>query len=119
MSIDSKPVGATLKNLKEVFHRGFNRNILFIRHEDLTTRPQKIMDIVHDYLEINRYSYDFTNIKQVTFENDKFHGIYGDHKINSVVSPVKSSAKQMLGETLCNQIYELYKWYFSAFNYTK
>ena len=119
MAIDSKPVGHTLKNLKEVFHRGFNRNILFIRHEDLTKRPQKTMDIIQDFLQINRHNYDFTNIKQVTFENDKFHGIYGDHKIKPIVSPVKSRAKELLGEVIYNQIYEMYKWYFLAFNYTK
>ena len=119
MSINSKPVGHTLKNLKEVFHRGFNRNILFIRHEDLTSRPQKTMDMVHDYLGIEKYQYDFLNIKQVTFENDKFHGIYGDHKIKNSVKPIKSSARDMLGEAICNQIYEMYNWYFSVFNYKK
>ena len=77
------------------------------------------MDIIHDFLQINRHNYDFTNIKQVTFENDKFHGIYGDHKIKPIVSPVKSRAKELLGEVIYNQIYEMYKWYFLAFNYTK
>jgi len=115
----SKPVGTTLKNLREVFHRGNNQNILFVRHEDLTTRPQKTMDMVHDFLEINRHTYDFSNIKQVTFEDDKFHGIYGDHKINSIVAPVKSVYKDVLGDIICNQVYDMYKWYFKAFNYTK
>jgi len=119
MGIEGKPVGVTLNNLKEVFHRGFNKNILFIRHEDLTKSPQKMMDIVHDYLGIKSHIYDFSNIKQVTFEDDKFHGIYGDHKIKGVVAPVKSTAKEVLGEMICDQIYENYKWYFQIFNYTK
>ena len=119
MEPDGKPVGITLKNLKEVFHRGWDKNILFIRHEDLTSNPQVTMDIVHNFLEINCYSYDFSDIKQVTFEDDKFHGIYGDHKIKSRVLPIVSTAKEVLGDVICDQIYETFKWYFLSFNYTK
>lgn len=119
LQIDGRPVGLTLNNLKEVFHRGFNKNILFIRHEDLTKVPQKMMDIVHDYLEINSFNYDFSNIKQVTFEDDKFHGIYGDHKIKPRLAPIQSQAKEILGQQICEQIYENFKWYFKIFNYAK
>lgn len=119
MGIDAKPVGLTLNNLKEVFHRGFHKNILFIRHEDLTRNPQKSMDNIHDFLGIKPHKYDFSNIKQVTFENDKFHGIYGDHKIKQSVIPIVSQAKEILGEEICNQLYEYHKWYFKIFNYAK
>jgi sulfotransferase len=119
LSADSKPVGNTLKNLHEVFHRKMDEKIIFIRFEDLTKDPQKMIDIVHDFLGIERHKYDFNNILQVTYENDKFHGIYGDHIIKNKVTPVKSMAKELLGEPICNQIYERHKWYFERFNYKK
>lgn len=115
----TKPVGNSISNLFEIFHRGLDKHILFVRFEDLTTNPQATMDKIHKFLEIKEYKYDFNNIKQVTFEDDKFHGIYGDHKINNVVTPVKSKAYSLLGEAICNSIYDRYQWYFEKFNYQK
>lgn len=119
MNPKSKPVGQTLYNLRETFHRGFQKDILFIRFEDLTTHPKEMMNAVHDYLKIKRYNYDFDNIKQVTFEDDKFHGIFGEHTIKNSVQPVKSESLDLLGENICNQIYENNKWYFETFKYEK
>jgi len=119
MSIKSKPVGQTLHHLAELFHRGFQKNMLFIRFEDLTNYPQQVMDKVHEYLEIDKYKYDFNNIKQVTFEDDKFHGIYGNHKIQTSIRPVPSISNEFLGSEICEQLYENNKWYFEYFNYEK
>ena len=115
----SKPVGVTLSNLQELIHRGYDKNILFVKYEDLCCEPKKTMEKVHDYLEISFYEYDFCNIKQVTFEDDKFHGIYGDHKIKSKVESKVSVAKDVLGSKICDAIYERHKWYFKYFNYEK
>jgi hypothetical protein len=77
------------------------------------------MQKIHNYLEIPYYNYDFNNIKQVTFEDDKFHGIYGDHKIKPKIEEVKSVAKEMLGDRICNLLYQRNKWYFDYFEYEK
>lgn len=115
----NKPVGITLSNLQELIHRGYDKKILFIKYEDLCTDPKSVMDRVHDYLEISFYKYDFHNVKQVTFEDDKFHGIYGSHKIKSKVQCVESVSREVLGVDLCNAIYKRHKWYFDYFNYKK
>jgi sulfotransferase len=114
-----KPVGFTLKNLREVFDRGYQDKILFVRFEDLTSDPQRELDKVHDYLEIPKFRYDFDNIEQVTHEDDKFHGKYGDHKIEKAVKPVPSKAKEILGDLICEQIYDNHEWYFTEFGYKK
>lgn len=119
LEYDTKPVGFTLNNLQEVFQRKNDDKILFIKYEDLTTNPQKQLNIIHNYLGLNNYKYDFKDIRQVTYENDKFHGIYGDHIIKREVKPVPSEAKKLLGEPICNLIYERIKWYFEKFNYTQ
>jgi sulfotransferase len=120
MQSQNKPVGNSLNNLFDSIQRGFHKeNVLFIKFEDLTNHPKELMNIVHKFLGIENYNYDFENIKQVTFENDKFHGIYGDHKIKNKVIPVENIAKEILGETICNQIFEMNKWYFETFKYKK
>jgi sulfotransferase len=115
----AKPVGTTLTQLKEVFHRGLDKDILFVRFEDLCEEPEYVMEQVHNYLEIPKFNYDFNDIKQVTHEDDKFHGRYGDHKIKNSITPVESKANQLLGQFLCDELYKRNQWYFKKFNYEK
>jgi sulfotransferase len=116
---DGKPVGITLNNLKEAITLGNQKNVLFIRFEDLCLHPEPVMKKVHEYLEIEYFNYDFNNINQVTHEDDKFHGIFGDHKIKNKIEPVNSSSKEILGEEICEIIFEKNKWYFDLFKYEK
>jgi len=113
----SKPVGNTLYNLMEVFHRGDLDNFLFIRFEDLCQDPETEMRKVYEFLNLPYFHIDYNNIKQVTFEDDKFHGKYGDHKIKSKIEPLESKADEILGEHICSHLYEKYKWYFQNFKY--
>ena len=114
--LQSAPLN-TLHKLREVIRRGWDDKMLFIRFEDLAENPDKEMKKVYKYLEIPYYKHDFNNIQQVTFEDDKFHGRYGDHRISPTIKPVKSYSKELLGELICNQLYERNKWYFDYFNY--
>ena len=119
--LDSKtpPVGITLIQLKDAIHRGFAKHIHFVKFEDLNSNPDDEMRKVYEFLEVPYYKHDFNNIQQVTHEDDKFHGRYGDHKIKPVVKPVPSFAIELLGKFTCEKIYENNKWYFEYFNYKK
>ena len=75
------------------------------------------MKAVYNYLELPYYNLDYKNVKQVTFEDDKFHGRYGDHKIKSSIEPAKSQAEDILGKVICDQLVERNRWYFEYFNY--
>ena len=119
MNHKNKPIGVTLTNLKEIFNRGNHKKILFVRFEDLCEQPDIEMERVYKYLEIPYYKHNFDNIEQVTYEDDKFHGKYGVHKINSKVEPLVSNSDEILGEKICNQIYKVNKWYFDNFKYEK
>jgi sulfotransferase len=119
MNPQSKPVGDTLNKLKEVISRekDAEKKICFVRFEDLCTNPETVMQGVYKYLELPYYPIDYSNVTQVTKEDDKFHGRYGDHKINSNIKPIKSSASELLGNHICKQLFEKNKWYFNYFNY--
>ena len=113
------PVGTMLERMKEIIRRNLHDKIHFIKYEDLCKNPQTVMEGVHSYLEIDSYDYDFSNIQQVTDEDDKWHGKYGDHKIRNVIQPVESRANLLLGEYVCDRIYEENTWYFDFFKYSK
>lgn len=117
--MNSKPVGNTLKQLRDTIHRGYDKNILFVRFEDLSKNPEKEMKRVYEYFQVPYYKIDYQNIRQVTFEDDKFHGRYGDHKIKPSIKPVPSKSVEYLGERICDTLYVNNKWYFDYFNYKK
>jgi len=117
--MNNVPVGVTLKNLKEVIHRGNHEKMLFIRYEDLCQNPDKEMKKVYKFLDLPYFKINYDNVKQVTFEDDKFHGIYGDHIIKEKIVPLESKHIHLLGEEISNNLYEKNKWYFDYFKYKK
>ena len=113
------PVATTLIQLRDAIHRGFAKYIHFVKFEEFNSHPDEEMRKIYEFLDVPYYKHDFNNIEQVTHEDDKFHGRYGDHNINRVVKPVPSVATELLGQFVCDAIYERNKWYFDYFKYTK
>ena len=114
---ESPPIGQSMDRLKEIIIQGIYKNIHFIRFEDLTSNPQNELNKIYDYLEVDRFNHDFKNIKQITEENDKIYGIFGDHKIRQVVEPVPAQYNKILGEELSQNIVNTYPWFYKYFNY--
>jgi sulfotransferase len=111
------PIGPSVEWLSEVFHRGLDKNILFIKFEDFNSNPEKEIKKVYEYLEIPYFKHDFNNVEQLTHENDVIHGIFGDHKIQPQVKPVKNDFLEVLGKEQSNRLKTHYAWYFERFNY--
>jgi sulfotransferase len=61
----------------------FNDGIIHIvKYEDLLSTPQETMNGIYDFLEIDRFKHNFTNIKKVDQDNDDAAGHPKDlHKI--------------------------------------
>jgi sulfotransferase len=63
------------------------------------------------------YQHDFKNIEQVTHEDDKIYGIFGDHVIRPTLEPLKEDYLDILGESGCQLITDNYQWFYEAFDY--
>ena len=48
----SPPVGLALERLEQCFLEGINKEILYIRAEDLTNNPQQELNKIYNYLEL-------------------------------------------------------------------
>lgn len=110
-------VGGTLEKLKEVIDTGVAHNIFFIKYEDFTANPKAMMERVYAYLDIPNYKHDFKNILQITQEDDRVHGDFGDHTIRKEIKPLPSQAQEILGRQNCKDIMNTYEWYNEYFNY--
>jgi sulfotransferase len=113
----SPPIGPSLEWLAEIFQLGNEDKILFIRFEDFTADPETEMKRIYTYLELPYYKHDFDNLEQLTHENDVIHGIFGDHKIQNKIKPIKPDFVSVLGQDQSIRLREHYDWYFRKFNY--
>lgn len=111
------PLGVALDSLSEVFRMGLDKNIHFIKYENLCFFPQEEMRKIYEFFEIPYYQHDFYNIEQITQEDDTLYGPFGDHKIQRQLSLVKSYPDDILGKEVCDYIFNKYEWYFEKFNY--
>ncbi len=111
------PIGIALERLWQIIMEGLDKNILFIRFEDLTLYPQRELNRVYDFFEIDRFKHDFNNVEQITKEDDTIHGIFGDHTIRKEVKPPTIDYNLVLGEELSQNIVNNYPWFYNYFKY--
>lgn len=113
-------IGRAVERLFEIFRQGFDNEILFIKYEDLCLYPERTMKEVYQYLGISEYNHNFDNIEQITKEDDEIYGLSNDlHIIRPKLDLKQPDYKQILGEDICDWLYETYIWYFEKFNYKK
>lgn len=111
------PIGPSMDRIYQVLVQGLHQNILFIKFEDLCENPNLQMERIYEYLELPFYDHDFQNIKQVTHEDDRWYGIFGDHIIRQELKPVKNDFREVLGPNACKMIEDNYGWFFNDFGY--
>lgn len=115
--MNSQPIGLALERLNQTIREGIDKNILFIKFEDLCRNPKVEIDKIYIYLEVANYQHDFNNIEQLTIEDDQVYGVFGDHKIRQKIEPVPITHNEILGKDVSNWIFNTYKWYFDYFKY--
>lgn len=113
--LNTQPIGLALERINEIFQQKISNNIHFIRYEDLLTYPDETLNKIYDYLEIEPYKHDFTNIPQITQEDDTVYGIFGDHRIQTALVPLKEEYNNVLGYELSQYVVNQHKWYFEIF----
>jgi sulfotransferase len=117
MHLQTPPVGLALDRLAEIHQRGWNKNILFVRYEDLAAQPQQTIRKVYAYLGILEFQHNFNNVAQVTQEDDHTYGIPGLHEIRPKVEPLGYDFLSVLGKDAVRFVQSNYAWYFTAFGY--
>jgi sulfotransferase len=109
------PVGVYSMRLLGAMEQGYGRLLHIVRFEDLTTKPQEVLDGIYDYLEEPRFTHDFTRIEQVTQEDDSRYPVYADHTIRSELKPIPPDYNEVLGKALSNGIKQSNAKFFSTF----
>lgn len=111
----SPPVGLALNRLYNAIQVGTAKNFLFVVYEHFMADPQKTMDNLYAHLGEERFTHDFSAIEQKVDENDSIHGVYGDHKIRSIISPPEQDWDDVLGKQLSAAIVQNNTWFYRYF----
>lgn len=115
--VNSQPVGLAFERLRQILKEGKDKQMLFVKFEDLTRNPQKELKRVYEYLEIDYFDHNFNNIQQITKEDDQVYGVFGDHKIKQQVQEIKPDYKDVLGVNASAWIKQNYSWFYENFKY--
>lgn len=114
---NSQPVGLAFERLYQIVNEELDKNMLFVKFEDLTKNPQLQLKRIYNYLNLPYYEHDFDNVAQITQEDDSVYGIYGDHNIRTKVEPTRSNARDILGNHAYNWTKQNYQWFYDVFQY--
>lgn len=117
--MNSFPLGMYISRLRDSIDTGQIRNMHVVRYEDFCSSPETVVSSIYDFFGIETFNHDFQDIKQITYEDDKIHGPFGDHKIREgaiKISPYRASSL-FPKETLDN-IRATNKWFYDLFGYT-
>lgn len=106
-----------MSGINQMILEKYADKIHFIKFEELCKFPNETMEELYDYLGLPYYQHNFDNIEQITFENDSFRNPYAHHIIQNKLSIIEEDYIEILGEQLCNDIVNNYKWFYKYFNY--
>ncbi len=109
--------GLAIDRLVEVHQWGWHKKILFLRFEDLTTKPEGTLKQVYTYLGVPEYKHNFEKVQQVTLEDDVVFGIPSLHEIRPKVEPIQSDYVEVLGCDVVRHVQTLYAWHLQLFGY--
>jgi len=87
---------ATLRDGYEAFPECF----YFVEYENLLSQPEKELERIHKFLELEPFEYDFKNIdgESVKEDDEQLHGVAGLHDIKPTLEKQHSEdAKDVLG----------------------
>lgn len=114
---NSQPVGLAIERLYQIIKEGTDKKIHFVKFENFCQDPKTEMFKIYQYLNLPYYEHDFSNVEQLTQEDDSVYGIYGDHKIKKEITPLKEDYNEILGPNINNGILNKYRWFYEYFKY--
>jgi sulfotransferase len=78
---DGGIVSYPVETLRDALEMGYRDRILIVKYFDLTNNTQEVLNQIHDFIGEPRKSYDYTRLKQATFEFDGFYNYKFPHTI--------------------------------------
>ena len=102
-------MSAPVSLLEDALSQGLGHRILIVRYDALCSKPQKTLDTIHEFVGEESMTYDFSQLKQTTFENDAAYNYKFSHKIREG-SVTYSPTKINLPKIAVDMINKRFEW---------
>lgn len=81
-----------------------------VEYEDLLNDTKNTIDKIYDFLELDSYNHDFSNIINITPEDDKIYGLQGMHEVRKNISRNPIKIEEVLSPYVLNKYRGLEFW---------
>jgi sulfotransferase len=112
------PVGIAMDRLESVMQNGTASKMLFIKYEDFCLRPDTEMARIYNFFELPYFQHNYDFISQITIEDDSIYNM-SDHTIRNTLDMQQSDAVRILGQPICDWIFQRYNWFYDYFKYNR
>jgi sulfotransferase len=93
---------AMLEENREYFH--------VVEYEDIVSNTQETLDKIYEFLELESFDHDLSDIVNIAPEDDRVYGLQGMHDVRSSISPRKLPTEEILSPYVVNKYSGLEFW---------
>lgn len=113
-------VGGPLVGVKDIFQRGLQDRVHFVRLEDLAAKPKNTMSKVYEYLDEPFYAgHDFKAVENTATDPDWMLLWKFPHEGSGEVRAIKDRCwEDYMSDEIAAMIAEKFKWYQDQFDYS-
>lgn len=96
-------IGTSYNRIKDAIARGLKDRMHYVEFEKLTVAPKTTLKNVYAFLDEEPFDHDFDNVKQVTQEDDVWHGYRDLHTIRPKVEALEPQWPHVLGKEVADR----------------
>jgi len=103
-------VNQSLWSFMQAYEKNQDHHLHIVEYEDMMRDPDSEMQKILDYLGINRFEFDYSNIINPVQEDDTTYNLEGMHTVRQKLEHQKLDTKDILGQKLIDKYSGLEFW---------
>lgn len=103
-------IGQSYNALLECYRKGNSKYLLLIEYDDLVKNPQQELNKIYDFLNIPKFTHNFSNITAKRDENDEVYQLENMHKVRSKVEKIHRDNSKYLSDYVMNKYNHMEFW---------
>jgi hypothetical protein len=97
-------IGEAYNGMKDLVEKGITKNLHFIEYDDLVTDPEKTMEGIYNFLELDNFKHDFSKLENKSPERDfEVHGLKGMHDVRPKLAKTSSNPEDILSKEILDK----------------
>lgn len=94
-------LGQSYRGIEQALMEGRQKQLHFIEYSDLINDPQETMNKIYDFLELDHFEHDFTNLINQHQEDDSaVYGVADMHDVRKELGKISADPTEILSEEI-------------------